>query len=101
MKDFNFFRFFKIWILSLLLYITVLMLILFISGQLTGELFAADFFLILTFIVMISSGIVGLTNVIYAIVKKNVPYIFVGLVTMFLAVVTFFVAVIISLSQIW
>lgn len=101
MKNFDLFKFFRVWMVSLLGIDFMMVLFLFISGRILGEIYSGDFLIGVSFIIIVLSIVVGFGSIIYSFVKKNYKYIAIGIGILFGTVLLYLAVLIIAISQIF
>jgi hypothetical protein len=101
MNELNYFKAFKIWIISLAIYNILLFTYLIIGGRIIGELYGSNIVTILSMAIAFSSVVIGLTTIIYSVMKKNTQYIFVGIGTLALTMLLYLWIIVLALSTIY
>lgn len=102
MKEFNYFKSIKIWLISIFSFDVLMFAYLFVSGR----VFEVDPFfpdLVTTFagIVLLFSVVAGIASMIYAVVKKEYVYVLHGLGILFGSLILYFAILIIALATIF
>jgi len=102
MKNFNYFKGMKIWLISIFSFDLLMILYLFISGRILDiDPIFPDFVTIVAGIFVGLSIIVGFASIIYAIVKKQYEYILHGIGILFCSLVLYLAMLVIALSTIY
>lgn len=101
MSEFNYFRFFKIWAISLSVYVVSMFLYLIISGRIIGEMYGGEIVLNISLLVMLLSAVEGIGSLIYSIVQKNKNHIFISIGVLALCFVLFLFSVVLAIAQVW
>ena len=101
MKYIESFQFFKVWIFSLLGYDALIFLYLLISGRVFNEMYGVNFVSGFGMFVLFVSAIVGVTEIIYAIVQKTYHKIMIGVGILGLSFVLFVLLLVVAIADVW
>ena len=101
MKHIESFKFFKVWLYSLLGYVVFMIAYLMITGRVLDEVILGEVVTILGMIVLVSSVIVAVGEIIYAIVKKTYEKILIGVGILGLSFVLFILLVVMAIASVW
>ncbi len=102
MKDIDYFKGIKIWMISVFSFDLLMILYLFIRGRvLEIEPVFPDLVSVIGFIVLVLSVIVGFGSIIYSIVKKQYDYIIHGIGILLASLILYLTILIIALATIF
>lgn len=101
MHDVNYFKLFKQWLIYLGIFDVIVFLFIFISGRTSGDIPFANGVTILLFAVVISSTVIGVTNIVYSIYKKAYIHSLKGAGILLLTFILGLMILVIALSEIW
>lgn len=100
MDELKIYKIFKIWFISLTSFDFILIAFIYILGNYTEQDFPT-YLANITTVIAVISGLVGITSIIYAIVKKQSNQILIGLGILFFALVLLLFSVILAIATIF
>ena len=101
MKEIDYFKLIRTWLISLSVYVLVLFFYALIMGRSTGNIPGSEILAIVTLLIAGTSILIGFISIIYAIYMKRYIYILHGLTMFILSFLIGIVAIVISLDSVW